>query len=255
MAQSTSAIPAIQVLRLTARSAPITARRSTASINCTCAMRTPPIVCPSPSASRPRARVTGTGGRTTSAALFKEVRRPIQRCGSDLELPLNGGFVVPLGQLPEASPRHERTLGCRAHRRQDAVHGVPPRWRSRVHGQREFPERVRRGLLRSRETDKGIGLRSFAPRWLSWTKRREYRGYGFFPAPAGHPLAAPEGVFNSYRGPTVEPKRGSWKRLLAHLYRNVCQRDAERFRWLIGYLAHLGAEGATRRRTKGSQAG
>ena len=88
-------------------------------------------------------------------------------------------------------------------------------------------------------TSKGIRLLSFAAKWLRWTERREYRGYGFFPAPAGHPLAAPEGVFNAYRGPTVEPKRGSWKRMLAHLYRNVCRRDPERFRWLIAYVAQM----------------
>ena len=38
--------------------------------------------------------------------------------------------------------------------------------------------------------------------WLKWQFRRQYRGFQFCPEPEG----APEGVFNSYYGFSVEPK-------------------------------------------------
>lgn len=73
------------------------------------------------------------------------------------------------------------------------------------------------------------------PKWLAWQYRRQYRGMRFCPQPEG----APPGVFNTYFGFTVEPKKGSWKRLLAHIYRNVCRRNPEYFRFLIAWLAQL----------------
>jgi hypothetical protein len=71
--------------------------------------------------------------------------------------------------------------------------------------------------------------------WQKWKHRRQYRGLRFCPEPEG----APAGVYNSYYGFTVEPKRGSWKRLLGHIYRNVCQRDAQHFRFFVAWLAQL----------------
>ena len=71
--------------------------------------------------------------------------------------------------------------------------------------------------------------------WQKWEFRRQYLGLRFCPQPGG----APEGVYNTYYGFTVEPKRGSWKRLLAHIYRNICRRDAVYFRFFIAWLAQL----------------
>ena len=71
--------------------------------------------------------------------------------------------------------------------------------------------------------------------WLKWQYRRQYRGLRFCPQPEG----APEGVYNSYYGFTVEPKPGSWKRLLGHIYRNVCGREPRYFRFFIAWLAQL----------------
>jgi len=71
------------------------------------------------------------------------------------------------------------------------------------------------------ETKGGIEEGSIIGAWLRWQYRRAYRGLRFCPEPEG----APADVYNSYYGFTVEPRRGSWKRLLGHIYRNVCQRD------------------------------
>lgn len=79
----------------------------------------------------------------------------------------------------------------------------------------------------------------FGEEWFYWTGRREYCGFGFFPAPAGHNEACPPGYYNAYEGFMVKPKKGSWKRLRKHIYRNICQRNREYFRWLIAYLAQL----------------
>lgn len=71
--------------------------------------------------------------------------------------------------------------------------------------------------------------------WLQWQYRRQYRGVAFCPQPEG----APKGIYNTYYGFAVEAKRGSWKRLLGHIYRNVCRRDPAYFRFFVAWLAQL----------------
>lgn len=73
------------------------------------------------------------------------------------------------------------------------------------------------------------------PAWLSWQYRRQYRGMRFSPEPGG----TPDGIFNTYFGFTVEPQKGSWKRLLGHIYRNICRRNPEYFKFTIAWLAQL----------------
>lgn len=81
------------------------------------------------------------------------------------------------------------------------------------------------------------GLREAAiiKAWQKWEFRRQYRGVRFCPEPEG----PPEGVYNSYYGFTVKPQPGSWKRLLGHIYRNICRRDPVYFRFFIAWLAQL----------------
>lgn len=73
------------------------------------------------------------------------------------------------------------------------------------------------------------------PEWKKWQHRRQYRGMRFCPQPEG----APEGIFNSYYGFAVEPKKGCWKRLLAHIYRNICRRNPNYCRFLVAWIAQL----------------
>jgi hypothetical protein len=83
--------------------------------------------------------------------------------------------------------------------------------------------------------DDGEHSSTILPVWLKWQYRRQYRGLRFCPQPEG----APKGIFNTYFGFTVEPAKGSWKRLLGHIYRNVCRRDPVYFRFFIAWLAQL----------------
>jgi hypothetical protein len=84
-------------------------------------------------------------------------------------------------------------------------------------------------------TQQGTRTDLIFPAWCRWQYRRQYRGVRFCPEPQG----APEGVFNTYFGYSVEPKRGSWKRLLAHIYRNICRRNPIHFRFFVAWLAQL----------------
>lgn len=73
------------------------------------------------------------------------------------------------------------------------------------------------------------------PRWQKWKYRRQFLGIRFCPEPSG----APDGYFNTYAGMTVKPQRGGWNKLKAHIYRNICQRNPEYFRFFIAWLAQL----------------
>ena len=70
---------------------------------------------------------------------------------------------------------------------------------------------------------------------MSWIERRQYAaGYGFFPDGR-----APAGCYNTWKGLTVTPRKGDWSRLKRHIWENVCQRNPEYFRWVIGWLAQM----------------
>jgi Family of unknown function (DUF5906) len=153
-------------------------------------------------------------------------------------LPISGGFIVPLGQLQAAlRVMNERwcvvKIGAKTRYMNLRHDGVPE-----FLDKHNFVNLFENAFYEYRKADR-VELGKFAYQWLNWVGRRQYRGYGFFPAPDGHQDACPEGYYNAYRGFSVEPKMGSWKLLLGHLYRNVCRRDKEHFRWLFAWLAQL----------------
>lgn len=45
-------------------------------------------------------------------------------------------------------------------------------------------------------------------------------------------------LYNLWRGPTLKPKKGSWKTIRRFLFNDICNRDKELFRYLIRYIAH-----------------
>jgi hypothetical protein len=81
--------------------------------------------------------------------------------------------------------------------------------------------------------------------WLSHPNRRTCERIVFEPS-----LQVPPGVYNLYRGLSIAPKRGfqRTRRLLQHIFRIVCRRDKEKFKYLMMWLAwavqnpHLPAE-------------
>ncbi len=75
--------------------------------------------------------------------------------------------------------------------------------------------------------------------WLAWKGRREYQGLVFMPGEE-----APPNFYNLWRGFAYEPaakyeKHPAVEAFIDHARTNVCRGDAQLFRWLIGYFAHL----------------
>lgn len=78
-------------------------------------------------------------------------------------------------------------------------------------------------------------LHPFFPYWNTWEHRRQYNGIRFCP----NEDELEPGIYNTYIGFAVEPQKGSWKLLLGHIYRNICQKNPKYFRYLIAWLAQL----------------
>lgn len=159
--------------------------------------------------------------------------------GAGYAMPRNGGFVVPLGQLPSALDQINEDWAA-------IIHGGKSRYlRLRHDGSIELANKDAflahfEAAYYQYEVPAGDGktkiqLGKLGPKWLSWTGRRQYTGMDFFPGK----LSVPEHVYNTYQGFGVEPKRGSWKRLLGHVYRVHCHRNPVWFRYYIAWLAQL----------------
>jgi len=74
--------------------------------------------------------------------------------------------------------------------------------------------------------------------WEAWRGRRTVTGIEF--VPPGARVKLTEGAHNLWRGFAVEPKEGdAHKPLLRHLYKHVCHRDGDLYRWLVAWLANL----------------
>ncbi len=71
--------------------------------------------------------------------------------------------------------------------------------------------------------------------WLSDPLRREYPGGIVFEPPG---VRLTPGLYNLWRGFTIEPKPGDCA-LLAHIHDIVCSGNAEHARWVVGWLAWI----------------
>jgi hypothetical protein len=86
---------------------------------------------------------------------------------------------------------------------------------------------------------------SIAPYWLKHARRRTYDGIEFFPDPDN--AHGTHGYFNLWRGFSVSldmetPPQERWKRyftFLDHIKANICDSDAQVFRWVWHWFAHL----------------
>lgn len=80
---------------------------------------------------------------------------------------------------------------------------------------------------------------TWAKRWLTHPRRRQYAGIEFFPNPEGSP-STPD-YLNLWRGFSVVPRAGAGRYDIFrdHLMNNVCESDPELFRWVFGWFAHL----------------
>ena len=72
-----------------------------------------------------------------------------------------------------------------------------------------------------------------AEAWLKHKHRREFTRVVFLPG-----AVSPPDEFNLWRGFSFQPKKGDCSLYLEHLAENVCQDNAENYRWLIQWMAY-----------------
>lgn len=71
--------------------------------------------------------------------------------------------------------------------------------------------------------------------WIKNSNRREYDSVIFDPSKEREA----HGCYNLWEGITVEPKKGSWRRALKHLYTILCNRNADKFKYTVRWFAWL----------------
>ena len=70
--------------------------------------------------------------------------------------------------------------------------------------------------------------------WLHHKNRRQYEGLTFEP---GNTAQVIEGRYNLWRGWGVESKRGCWKLMRKHIWLVLADKDKERFKYIMRWLA------------------
>lgn len=87
-----------------------------------------------------------------------------------------------------------------------------------------------------RDAEGDVHSTTWAARWLTSRKRRQYSGVEFRPGDD----TEHQGYFNLWRGFSVQPQKGgSWLVFRDHLLNNVCHGDEQLFRWVFGWFAHI----------------
>ena len=75
--------------------------------------------------------------------------------------------------------------------------------------------------------------------WLRYAPKKHYDRIVFVPCGPDADDPAKANEYNMWRGFAVKPRKGDWSRMKRHVFNNVCQRDKELFRWLLGWMAQL----------------
>lgn len=85
------------------------------------------------------------------------------------------------------------------------------------------------------ERDKNIPMGKW---WLGCAHRKEYETATFEPdKPAGEYQRNGKLIFNTWEGFAIEPKIGSWKYTLKHIYEILCNKDRAKFKYVMRWLA------------------
>lgn len=76
---------------------------------------------------------------------------------------------------------------------------------------------------------------SIAPLWMSWEGRREFDGIYFYPGDEDRPR-----YYNLWKGFTHTPStNGKCDKFVAHIKDNICNKNDEAFKWVMGWLADI----------------
>ena len=70
--------------------------------------------------------------------------------------------------------------------------------------------------------------------WMNWEGRRSYESVMFDPAgETGYE------TFNLFRGFAVQPQKGSWEKMKAHIYNVLCSGNDEHYWYLLAWMARI----------------
>jgi len=69
--------------------------------------------------------------------------------------------------------------------------------------------------------------------WLQSPDRREYEDLIF------NPKGTPNGYYNIWRGFAVEPKKGDWSLMRAHIQENICNGNKIHYDWIYKWMARM----------------
>lgn len=87
----------------------------------------------------------------------------------------------------------------------------------------------------SSQYDKNIPMGKW---WLGNAHRKEYETATFEPdKPAGEYVRNNKLIFNTWEGFAIEPKRGSWKHTIKHIYEILCNKNRDKFKYVMRWLA------------------
>lgn len=91
------------------------------------------------------------------------------------------------------------------------------------------------------ETAQGPKTISLGKFWLEHTDRRTYMTVVFDPKRnkefIPNPQKPKEVIYNMWEGLSLEPKKGSWKRMRKHIWAILCNKKKERFKYVMRWLA------------------
>ena len=97
---------------------------------------------------------------------------------------------------------------------------------------KDFLVRMANVKIYDDENEKFVAV---GPLWISWEGRRDYDGIYFYPGDEDRPR-----YYNLWKGFTHTPStNGSCDKFIAHIKNNICNKNDDAFKWVMGWLADI----------------
>ncbi|HBA73456.1 MAG TPA: hypothetical protein DCZ63_15075 [Geobacter sp.] len=80
--------------------------------------------------------------------------------------------------------------------------------------------------------NRDIEYRELAKTWMTWNGRRTYDDVVFDPSEKTRP-----NVYNLFKGFPLEPKQGDWSLMRSHIFKVICDSNAEHFAYVMAWMA------------------